>query len=70
MMFFRFPHTQHTAWLGEGQPRDDKVLSSAEAADLLARVVILKEKAAGISDIANFCLFRLCWLQDVVRRFQ
>ncbi|NLZ78249.1 MAG: DNA ligase, partial [Gammaproteobacteria bacterium] len=24
--FFRFPHTPHIDWLGEGMPRDDKVL--------------------------------------------
>jgi hypothetical protein len=46
-MFFRFPHTPHIAWLGEGQPRDDKVLSPAEAADLLAGVVVLEEKVDG-----------------------
>ena len=54
MMFFRFPHTPHIAWLGEGQPRDDKALSSAEAADLLARVVMLKEKAARIFGYCEF----------------
>jgi hypothetical protein len=46
-MFFRFPHTPHIAWLGEGQPRDDKVLSLSEAADLLAGVVVLEEKVDG-----------------------
>jgi ATP-dependent RNA circularization protein (DNA/RNA ligase family) len=46
-MFFRFPHTPHIAWLGEGQPRDDKVLSPSEAADLLAGDVVLEEKLDG-----------------------
>ena len=35
--FFRFPHTPHLAWLGEGSPRDDKVLSPNEVTGLLAQ---------------------------------
>lgn len=46
-MFYRYPHTPHIAWLGAGQPRDDKVLSPSEAADLLADVVVLEEKVDG-----------------------
>lgn len=45
--FFRFPHTPHIAWLGEGTPRDDKVLSPAEVADLLAGEVVVEEKLDG-----------------------
>ena len=45
--FFRFPHTPHLAWLGEGTPRDDKVLSSHEAAALLAGEVVVEEKLDG-----------------------
>lgn len=45
--FFRFPHTPHIAWLGEGSPRDDKVLSSSEMADLLAGTVVVEEKLDG-----------------------
>ena len=45
--FFRFPHTPHLAWLGEGTPRDDKVLSPAEAASLLAGDVVIEEKLDG-----------------------
>lgn len=45
--FFRFPHTPHLAWLGKDQPRDDKVLSPAEAAALLARSVTVEEKVDG-----------------------
>lgn len=45
--FFRFPHTPHLAWLGEGTPRDDKVLSPAEAADFLADDVVVEEKLDG-----------------------
>lgn len=45
--FFRFPHTPHLAWLGEGEPRDDKVLSRAEAAGFLAEPVVVEEKLDG-----------------------
>lgn len=45
--FFRFPHTPHLAWLGSAGPRDDKVLSSAEAEVLLAGEVVVEEKLDG-----------------------
>ena len=45
--FFRFPHTPHLAWLGDGEPRDDKVLSTAEAKALLASDVVVEEKLDG-----------------------
>ncbi len=45
--FFRFPHTPHIAWLGTGTPRNDKVLSRAEADDLLFGRVVLEEKLDG-----------------------
>jgi ATP-dependent RNA circularization protein (DNA/RNA ligase family) len=45
--FFRFPHTPHLAWLGDGVPRDDKVLSPAEAHELLAGEVVVEEKLDG-----------------------
>lgn len=45
--FFRFPHTSHLAWLGEGQPRDDKALSADEAAALLAGEIVVEEKVDG-----------------------
>ncbi|MEY2891322.1 MAG: hypothetical protein RJA98_1230 [Pseudomonadota bacterium] len=45
--FFRFPHTPHLAWLGQGKPRDDKVLSPAEAKGLLAGEVAVEEKLDG-----------------------
>jgi hypothetical protein len=45
--FFRFPHTPHLAWLGAGTPRDDKVLSPAEARALLAGEVTVEEKLDG-----------------------
>lgn len=45
--FFRFPHTPHLAWLGQGSPRDDKVLTSQEAAALLSENVIVEEKLDG-----------------------
>lgn len=45
--FFRFPHTPHLTWLGDGVPRDDKVLSSAEVKSLLAGAVVVEEKLDG-----------------------
>ncbi|KRA33537.1 DNA ligase [Rhodanobacter sp. Root627] len=45
--FFRFPHTPHLAWLGVGQPRDDKVLSTEEATILLSGSVVVEEKLDG-----------------------
>jgi len=45
--FFRFPHTPHLAWLGEGTPRDDKVLPPVEAEAFLANEVVVEEKLDG-----------------------
>jgi len=45
--FFRFPHTPHLAWLGEGAPRDDKVMSPNAATALLAGDVVVEEKLDG-----------------------
>lgn len=45
--FFRFPHTPHLAWLGEGQPRDDKVLAPHDARELLSHEVVVEEKVDG-----------------------
>jgi len=45
--FFRFPHTPHIAWLADGEPRDDKVLSPMEVKTLLAGVVMVEEKLDG-----------------------
>lgn len=45
--FFRFPHTPHIAWSGEGSPRDDKVLTDGEAAALLSAPVVVEEKLDG-----------------------
>lgn len=45
--FFRFPHTPHLAWLGQGQPRDDKVLTPEERADLLTHELVVEEKIDG-----------------------
>jgi ATP-dependent RNA circularization protein (DNA/RNA ligase family) len=45
--FFRFPHTPHIAWLASGIPRDDKVFSSSEVAELLSGDVVIEEKLDG-----------------------
>jgi hypothetical protein len=47
MDFYRFPHTPHLSWLGEGTPRDDKVLPPTEAKALLAGEVVVEEKRDG-----------------------
>ena len=45
--FFRYPHIPHIAWLADGHPRDDKVLSPAEVASLLAAELVIEEKLDG-----------------------
>jgi hypothetical protein len=45
--FVKFPRTPHLFWLGRTPPRADKVLSSAEATELLRRPVALEEKIDG-----------------------
>ncbi|BDI05667.1 DNA ligase III [Sphaerotilus microaerophilus] len=45
--FFRFPHTPHLSWLGEAEPRDDKVLSVTDVAGLLHGAVVVEEKLDG-----------------------
>ena len=45
--FFRFPHTPHLAWLGDGIPRDDKALSPVDTQALLAGEVVVEEKLDG-----------------------
>lgn len=45
--FFRFPHIPHLEWLGEGIPRDDKMLSPRETADFLRFDVVVEEKLDG-----------------------
>lgn len=45
--FHRFPHTPHLAWLGKGEPRDDKVMSKEEVLALLSAPVRVEEKIDG-----------------------
>jgi hypothetical protein len=45
--FIRFPRTPHLAWLGAGEPRDDKILAAEEVRDLLAQEVIVEKKLDG-----------------------
>ena len=47
MDFFRFPHTPHLAWLGQGMPRDDKVLPPDEVKEILEHDVVVEEKVDG-----------------------
>ena len=45
--FHKFPHTPHLVWLGEGTPREDKILSRAEAIAFLDGEVVVEEKVDG-----------------------
>lgn len=45
--FHKFPHTPHLLWLGDGSPREDKMLKSAEVSDFLSGEVIVEEKVDG-----------------------
>jgi ATP-dependent RNA circularization protein (DNA/RNA ligase family) len=45
--FHKFPHTPHLVWLGEGSPREDKILSRAEAVAFLDGEVVVEEKVDG-----------------------
>ena len=45
--FHKFPHTPHLLWLGDGAPREDKVLTPGEAAAFLAGELIIEEKVDG-----------------------
>lgn len=45
--FFRFPHTPHLAWLGSGDVRGDKVLTTPEAESFLQADLSVEEKVDG-----------------------
>ena len=45
--FYRFPHTPHLAWLGNGPVREDKVFSPQEAKAFLTKPVSIEEKVDG-----------------------
>jgi len=45
--FFKFPSTPHLVWLGDNQPREDKVLSPTQAGAFLNGPIIVEEKVDG-----------------------
>lgn len=45
--FRKFPHTPHLLWLGEGAPREDKIMSRIEAVEFLESAVVIEEKVDG-----------------------
>ncbi|MBB4143241.1 RNA ligase family protein [Rhizobium rhizoryzae] len=45
--FWKFPHTPHLLWLGTGEARGDKVLSTQEVDKILSRKLIVEEKVDG-----------------------
>jgi hypothetical protein len=46
-MFVGFPRTPHLTWLGEGPPRDDKILAPSEVRQFLSQAIIVEEKVDG-----------------------
>ena len=57
--FFRFPTTPHLAWLAQdGMPRDDKVLSPAEAQALLSGDGVVEEMLDGLSTVPRVSIDR------------
>ena len=57
--FFRFPSTPHLAWLAkDGMPRDDKVLSPAEAQALLSGDGVVEEMLDGLSTVPRVSIDR------------
>ena len=45
--FHKFPHTPHLLWLGEGTPREDKIMAPDEVTDFLDDALIVEEKVDG-----------------------
>ncbi|NRA81724.1 MAG: RNA ligase family protein [Pseudoalteromonas sp.] len=45
--FLRFPHTPHIAWLGDGEPRNDKILSPLDVERFLSSELCIEEKVDG-----------------------
>lgn len=45
--FTKFPHTPHLIWLGQGKPRDDKVLSKRDVDEFLNGDIVVEEKVDG-----------------------
>lgn len=45
--FHKFPHTPHLLWLGDGSPREDKLLPGCEAEAFLRQEVVVEEKVDG-----------------------
>ena len=45
--FHKFPHTPHWLWLGEGSPREDRIMSPEEVAEFLADELVIEEKVDG-----------------------
>ena len=45
--FHKFPHTPHLLWLGEGSPREDKIMLPGEVSEFLNGELIIEEKVDG-----------------------
>ena len=46
-VFHKFPHTSHLLWLGEGSPREDKIMTPGENSEFLSSELIVEEKVDG-----------------------
>ncbi len=46
-VFHKYPRTSHLLWLGEGVPREDKIMSFAQAEQFLSAPVVIEEKVDG-----------------------
>ena len=64
MNFFRFPHTPHLTWLGQGTPRDDKVLTTSEVEALLSQDLLVEEKVDGANMGISFSVFGEIQIQN------
>jgi len=61
----KFPRTPHLFWLGEGTPRDDKVLSAAEAHKFLqGDHIMIQEKVDGANIGISFDKHGNLWTQS------
>lgn len=65
--FFRFPHTPHLAWLGDGEPRDDKVRTREERDALLSHALVVEEKVAEARKVGSGRNGRMAWEDEQFR---
>jgi ATP-dependent RNA circularization protein (DNA/RNA ligase family) len=62
--FFKFPRIPHLAWLGAGEPRDDKQMSPDEVKVLLSDEVLVEEKLDGANLGISLSSDGQVWVQN------